>query len=454
VAAGVTRGAILLALIAYCLAVGATAAGALPTSLLLLLLAPPALAVAVAIGLRYFQMLVLALPLTALTLPYAQVGTGTQTALPLSLLLTLFLTGLWAASLLAKGWRLVPTPLNRPLLTFAGVCIVSFLWSLAWRDPGLVKGPNFLVVQSGALATILVSLSAALLIGNFVSTERQLKYIVACFLLVGALMLLAELLQTDQPLLNIRGLWGTWFVACAYGLLITQPGLRRRWRVLLVVLLAVTFYQTMVVKSYWLSGWVPSIVAVMAISFLRSRKLFVAILLVGLVGLIASLGFFERVAQDNINDGSLERLDLWAQNLTIVREHWLLGTGPAGYSIYYRTYFPRDLRATHNNYLDILSQFGVVGFSAWLWVILASLREGWSLLKTLQPGFLRTLTIIATGGWAAGLASMVLGDWILPYAYNQTINGYKYTVYSWIFLGTLICIRKLHAAQAPATPTR
>ena len=42
---------------------------------------------------------------------------------------------------------------------------------------------------------------------------------------------------------------------------------------------------------------------------------------------------------------------------------------------------------------------------------------------------------------------MMLGDWVLPFAYNQTIAGYKYTVYSWIFLGTLIALRPLIEAQ-------
>jgi hypothetical protein len=38
---------------------------------------------------------------------------------------------------------------------------------------------------------------------------------------------------------------------------------------------------------------------------------------------------------------------------------------------------------------------------------------------------------------------MFFGDWILPFAYNQTITGYKYTVYSWIFVGVLISLRQL-----------
>nr|MCU0495145.1 hypothetical protein [Chloroflexaceae bacterium] len=59
------------------------------------------------------------------------------------------------------------------------------------------------------------------------------------------------------------------------------------------------------------------------------------------------------------------------------------------------------------------------------------------------PGFLRMVAIVATGGWIGALASMMLGDWILPFAYNQGIAGYRYTVYSWIFLGLLLSVNQM-----------
>jgi len=30
---------------------------------------------------------------------------------------------------------------------------------------------------------------------------------------------------------------------------------------------------------------------------------------------------------------------------------------------------------------------------------------------------------------------MMLGDWVLPFAYNQTITGFDNAVFTWIFLG-------------------
>jgi hypothetical protein len=101
--------------------------------------------------------------------------------------------------------------------------------------------------------------------------------------------------------------------------------------------------------------------------------------------------------------------------------------------------------------MDILAQFGFTGMAIWLWFVAASVWEGWKLVQRAPPGFLRSTALIATGGWIGAMAAMFFGDWILPFAYNQTISGYKYTVYSWLFLGMLISVRHL-LDSPPAVP--
>lgn len=438
--------ALLLGLAGYCVLLGALL-GAGRERLAVLLLAPVALLVSLHLAFVRFQLLALALPLTALTLPQLELPTGTETKLPVSLLLALLLTGVMVLAVLLKGWRLAPSPLNRPLLAFGAVCVVSFGWGLAWRDPGLISAPTFIITQLGSLATILVSLSAALLVGNFFDTPGKLAYLVGLFLTLGTLMTMSQLARLHHPLLNDRGLWSTWLLACAYGLLIAQPGLRLRWRVALAAVILLTLYQVLIVNSFWVSGWAPGLLALAAITFLRSRKAFVPVMLLGLAGLYLARAFFFGVAQENIDEGGLERMIIYQQSWRVLREHPLLGTGPAGYALYYMTYFPQEARSTHNNFLDIVSQFGLVGLAVWLWLMGASLYEGWRLSRQAAPGLLRTVAMIATGGWAAALGSMMLGDWVLPFAYNQGIAGYKYTVYSWLFLGLLISLRQCSQAS-------
>jgi len=402
-----------------------------------------ALVLVVVVVNTYFRWFVLLLPLTAMAMPI-EVPSGTGSPLPVSLLLVLLLTGIWVISMYVRGWRLAPSPLNRPLLALCAVMVIAFIWGRLWRDPGLIDWNNrFIVVQIASLLTYIVSVSAALLIGNFATTVRQLQYIVGVFIVCGCLMVFAKFIGYRQSIFTMRGLWSLWLVAPLFSILIAQPCVRLRWRVLIVILLLLTFHEVMIVDSLWLSGWLPALASLFTITFFCSRKLFVAVALIGVIGGVLGYGFFESVSKANAEEGGLERITMWEQNFEIIRNHWLLGTGPAGYSSYYRTYYFYSARSTHNNIFDIVAQFGLVGIIVWCWMALVAVWEGWSLSRRAPPGFLRTLTYAITGGWVAANASMMLGDWLLPFAYNQTITGYKWTVFSWIFLGMLISIRQI-----------
>jgi hypothetical protein len=35
------------------------------------------------------------------------------------------------------------------------------------------------------------------------------------------------------------------------------------------------------------------------------------------------------------------------------------------------------------------------------------------------------------------IVAMAMGDWFIPFVYNQTIAGFRFTVHSWVFLGFL-----------------
>jgi len=443
-------GGVLIIMLALSLAAGILA-GNERGALTLLFAAVPAVVLGFVVTIRWFEMVVLALPIAALAVPY-DVPTGTETRLPTALLLALGLWGIWLTSMVIRRRRdIAPSLLNWPAFIFSAICCISLAWGIIWRDPILIDAPKFMFVQVASLLTILVSIGATLLIGNYVRTEARLKYIVGVFIGCRTLIAITDLLHINQPFLNDRGLWGLWTVIPAYGLLIAQPKLRWYWRVLLIGVIGLTLYQTAVVNADWVSGWAPTIVALFAATFLHSKKAFVALLIVAVIVAYGASDFFTQVASDNIDDGSLQRLSLWEQNWRVVRAHWLFGTGPAGYALYYMTYYRDDARSTHNNYLDILAQFGFSGMLAWIWLALAGVYEGWRLTLRAPPGFLRTMAIIATAGWIGAQASMFLGDWVLPFAYNQGVGGYKYTVYSWLFLGTLISLRWIIRSQAQPT---
>ncbi len=86
-----------------------------------------------------------------------------------------------------------------------------------------------------------------------------------------------------------------WTVIPAYGLLIAQPKMRWRWRIALAAVILLTLYQTAVVNADWVSGWLPTAMALFVATFLRSKKAFVALVLVAVVAGYGARGFFTQV---------------------------------------------------------------------------------------------------------------------------------------------------------------
>jgi O-antigen ligase len=402
---------------------------------------------------RSFERLVLGIAPAAL-LVSSSLPTGTESRISIVMLLVMLLTGIWIlATIVNRTVTLQRSPLNAPLFVFALVCCLALIWSMVFRDPLLIRYDNFIIVQLGALAAMILSPAAALLIANFIKRETQLWSIVWLFLVVGAITTLGHLGGVTLPGLNTRGLFPLWFVACSYGIVVAHPSIPLAWRYTLALLLLLHLYDIVIDDIAWLSGWVPALVAILMITLLRSKIAFLALLL--LLAIVVTWRYdwlYENIVGEAERDGSYERLTLWELNIELVENHPLFGAGPAGYALYYVTYHPDEARSTHNNYMDIIAQTGIVGALCWLWLALTAIHEGWVVLKHAPPGSTRTLAYITCGGLLGSMVAMQLGDWIIPFAYNQGIEGYRYTVFSWLFLGILMSLRQQLAPLRPRQP--
>ena len=403
------------------------------------------------VALRAFEELVVALPFVALLVRYS-LPTGSDSRVSAVMLLVLLLSAIWLVVVISRRrLNLVRSPLNGPLLTFSAITVVALVWSIAFRDPLLIHYNRFALVQLGACAALVLSPVATLLIANFVGTTARLRLIGLSFVAVGTLSTVAYVVGLKLPELNTGGLFALWFVAVGAAIVLYQPGVPLVMRLGLSLVLMLQIYDRAIVGIAWLSGWVPALVALALIVWLRSRLAAVALLLLLLLISVWQRPFIQKNIFDEAeHDGSYERLTLWQLSWELVGEHPLVGTGPAGYALYYMTYHPEEARSTHNNYIDIVAQTGILGGLCWLWLVLATMREARAVLRHAPPGWLRTLGIAAISGLCGALVAMALGDWVLPFAYNQGIEGYRYTVFSWMFLGMLISIRHLVAPQPAA----
>ncbi len=77
------------------------------------------------------------------------------------------------------------------------------------------------------------------------------------------------------------------------------------------------------------------------------------------------------------------RLGYWKSVPSMVKDYFLLGSGPGTFgTIYskYRLLLGRETQMAHNNYLQVLVETGVVGLLAFLWIWIRFLKRGYKLI--------------------------------------------------------------------------
>lgn len=393
----------------------------------------------------------------ATTLSFVSLPTGRESRVPLSMVVAMALVIPW---LLSMGWgkpptRLRPSLINRPLIAFVIVGVLAYLWSLVFRDPLLYIWSSFPVVQLAALTVNSLLPLTMLYVANQITDVKWLKYMVAVVLIVGvaslALFFLAPRIGDLFFYRGTRGLFSMWVAAFAYGLALFHKDLKPWQRALLLVFVALLVYRYFVVGRSWVSGWLPLGVACMMLTWLRSRRLFIVLCAIGLLYLALNFDFYYQnivVAEEEGGSGT-GRVGLWMRNLNHVAQHPLFGMGPAGYAIYNMTYHSEDARSTHNNYFDIIAQTGAIGFTCFIVFLIRLFQTGRQTLRRYagRGNFEEVFAAVASSGVLGAMVGMMLGDWILPFAYNETIAGFDNAVLSWVMFGGMVALGSFAASD-------
>lgn len=388
--------------------------------------------------------------LSAAMLSFISLPTGRESRIPISMVLALLMVGAWLFSMLfgKPPTRLKPSPINRPLLGFVAVNIIAYVWSLIFRDANLYIWSSFPFVQAASLTVNILLPLTLLFVANQVTDVKWLKYLTALVIVFAAVT--PVLYFIDNRLFDFffyrgtRGLFSMWAAALAYALALFHKDLKPWQRGLLLLIVAMLVFRYFIMGRSWVSGWLPMGVALMSLTWLRSRRLFLLFAVAGLLYLALNFDFYYQnivLAEENEGSGT-GRISLWELNLTHVANHPLFGVGPAGYAPYYMTYHPDDARSTHNNYFDLLAQTGIIGFVVFGIFVSTLIKVGRKTLHRYagQRSFEEVFTAATLSGIAGMLVGMMLGDWVLPFAYNETIAGFDNAVLTWVLLGGMVAL--------------
>jgi hypothetical protein len=383
-----------------------------------------------------------------------EVGTGTNTGINLAVILTPLLLGIWILDMLVRK-RKFPFVSSRPiwpLLVMAAVSLLAFgIGQLPWFV--YARGAP-LNSQIAGLLIFISSVGAFLLVANLITELSWLKRITWFFLIIGSIYMFAGGIPFLNQALNLlirRGSNGSllyvWFVAIALSQVLFNRNLGKFWRILLVGLLLFTFYVSFVLQFGWKSGWVPSVVVVGVIIFLWKPRLGIVLALVSLIFLRDLPSQIISTDVYSYNTRIIAWEIIWQE---IVKVNPLLGLGPANYYFYTPLYPILGYSVqfnSHNNYVDIVAQIGLLGLLCFLWFAVEEGLLGLRLRNKAMDGFSQAYVIGVLGGLAGTLVAGMFGDWVIPFVYNVGVRGFRTSVIAWMFLGGLVVIERIYSKK-------
>lgn len=371
--------------------------------------------------------------------------------LNVTVILVASLLGIWLvnAVVFERKIVLVPAKTNLPVIAFIVISILSLgVGQLPWFT--LVDAAP-LDAQLGGFSIYVLSFLGFLLVANQIRELRKLEWMTWVFMIASSVyvctLLIPDLGRATKSFFpQMSSLFWIWLVALAFSQAVHNDKLKLRWRMALVCLVAASLYVLFILKYNEKSGWIPAFLVVAVILAFRSWKM---ALVISLIGLLVVVGFAPQVV------GSEEysvttRLEATRIMLEIVKPSPVLGLGFANY-YWYTPLFPILGWAvqfnSHNNYLDILAQTGIVGLVCFMWFVWNLAMTGWGLRKRVEGGFALAYLYGSLGGLLGTLVAGVFGDWMLPFVYNVGLKGFRTSVLGWLFLGGIVALEHLFPAS-------
>jgi O-antigen ligase len=361
--------------------------------------------------------------------------------------------GLWLLSILTR--RSIMQPVNSrvvlPVVVFLGISVLAFaMGQIPWF---VFANQAPLTAQAGGFAIFVLSAGALLMAANIVREERWLQRIVWVFIGMGALYVAGRTVELGlidrlyHPGFSAGSMFWTWLVALALSQAVFNSQLKQRFRLLLILIVLVTFYAAIVQAYDWKSGWLPPLIAAAVILGIRFKRL-------SLFAIPAGLIFAGAIAKDLISSDAYSwgtRLDAWVIVLKIAQVNPLLGLGFSNYYWYTPLFAIRGYAVvfnSHSQYVDLIAEVGILGLLCFLWIFFELGRLSWRLSRELPDGFARAYANGVLAGVVGTLVAGYLVDWVLPFVYNIGLTGFRASIVAWIFCGALVGVEQIYLGES------
>lgn len=412
--------------------------------------------------LRHPTLALLAIVPASVAIPYG-LGTGTETVLPVSVLLVFLALGLWLLDMVVvkREFRLMPNRLVTAALLLAASSLLSFAIG---QIPWFYYQHAPITAQLGGTMLYVLAAATFLVVAHCVTRKVLIWSVAALIVLGGVYLFLRPISEYNYwltwPVLRFYAngstgsLFWVWLLCIALAQLIFNRSMHLPLRIGIGAVLVAFLYNAFVMGRDWTSGWLPPMLGAGVILFLASKNFRIPLLLGGLLVLVVNFDQIRSIVMVGDNEYSLmTRLDAWLIMFKIIAVSPILGVGPANY--YFLTpLFPiRGYSVqfnSHNNYIDLLAQTGIVGFGIFIWLLVEVILLGMRMRNQVADSFERALVYGVIGGTVGSLAAGMLGDWVIPFVYNVGFAGFRASLLGWFFMGALLGLYRITKAKSDA----
>jgi len=202
----------------------------------------------------------------------------------------------------------------------------------------------------------------------------------------------------------------------------------KRWRVRVVFLSVAGFSVVCLMYSFSRGGYLAFLVGCLFLGLLKQRKLLV--LLAAFLATWTSLvppAVQQRVLmtydENNraLDHSAASRTILWEQAMPLFDSNPVIGTG---FDTYAYTNHYHGYKDTHNLYVKMLAETGLVGLCLFLWLLVKTFCAGYRLFRQAEDAFLSSLGLGLSVWVVCVVAANLFGD---RWTYLQ-VNGFMWVL--------------------------
>ena len=355
-----------------------------------------------------------------------------------------------AIGLLSRGQPIIPRMfLRSPLLVYAGFTFLSLCYGSMYLHHSLPI--SFDDPRVGDWRNYIMMLFLAFFVTSAVATAREIKVLV--LLMCVSVVLFdrnfwstvsnrdfssySEDLRTDAGAVGYAGLNGLAAFEAQISMALMALAAFERNRLRWLAFVGLAFFSAIcLVYSLSRGGYVALLVGWLFLGLVKYRKLLILLVVFGLTWTaVVPHAVVERVfmTEDSgeLDHSSETRVTLWEDSLEVFRSNPITGTGYDTYAYMGRVGIYRD---THNIYLKVLVETGVVGILLFLWLIWRAFWSGFRLFRRARDPFIASVGLALAVWVVCSVAANFFGD---RWTYLQ-VNGFMWVLCGLVARGAQI----------------